>query len=105
MIHETCIGWAPSSSEGDQASEDMVPVVRTPAEQVVVAISGGGAGTTAAGSPVCLQCKCCSRSNPGNCQMTTCCSSFNCDPAGKCNLVQDKCGCTGCTAAPAPTSN
>ncbi|CAL5072256.1 unnamed protein product [Urochloa decumbens] len=83
-------GWAPE--EGDQVP-DMVPV-RTPAEQVVVAIPGG-AGTMA-GSPVCLQCRCCSRSSPGNCQMTTCCSSFNCDPAGKCNLVQDKCGCSGC---------
>nr|XP_034579708.1 uncharacterized protein LOC117843246 [Setaria viridis]TKW35192.1 hypothetical protein SEVIR_2G355900v2 [Setaria viridis] len=89
-------GWA-SADAGDQVS-DMVPV-RTPAEQVVMAISGGGAGTMAVGSPVCLQCRCCSRSSPGNCQTTTCCSSFNCDPAGKCNLVQDKCGCSGCGGA------
>ncbi|OEL24696.1 hypothetical protein BAE44_0014290 [Dichanthelium oligosanthes] len=85
-------GWAP---EDDQVS-DMVPV-RMPAEQVLVAIPGGVG--TMAGSPVCLQCRCCSRSAPGNCQMTTCCSSFNCNPAGKCNLVQGKCGCSGCGGA------
>uniref|UniRef100_A0ACD5U7A5 Uncharacterized protein n=1 Tax=Avena sativa TaxID=4498 RepID=A0ACD5U7A5_AVESA len=69
---------------------DMVPV--WPPFDGLTAIPGGGA----AGAPVCLQCRCCSRSNPSSCQMTNCCSTFNCDPAGKCNLVQRKCGCNGC---------
>jgi hypothetical protein len=73
--------------------EDMVPVQK-PAEQVVVAIPGG-ADTIMAGSSICLQCRCCSKSNPRTCQMTTCSSSFRCDRSGKCNLVQDKCGCGG----------
>ncbi|PUZ72402.1 hypothetical protein GQ55_2G391200 [Panicum hallii var. hallii] len=76
-------GWAPEE-------DDLVPV-RTPAEQVVVALPGS-AGTMA-GSSLCLQCRCCSKSSPGNCQTTTCSSGFQCDPAGKCHLVQDKCGC------------
>ncbi|CAM0906198.1 unnamed protein product [Alopecurus aequalis] len=74
---------------------DMVPV--WPPLHVLTAIPGGGmAGTLAAGAPVCLQCRCCSSSNPSNCQMTNCCSTFDCDPAGKCNVVQQKCGCSGC---------
>ena len=78
------LGWAPED-------DDMVPV-RTPAEQVGGALPGG-AGTMA-GAPLCLQCRCCSKST-GNCQITTCTSGFQCDPAGKCHLVQNKCGCSG----------
>ncbi|KAF7000595.1 hypothetical protein CFC21_016465 [Triticum aestivum] len=73
---------------------DMVPVGAP--EHALTAIPGGGAGTLAAGAPVCLQCRCCSRSNSGSCQITSCCSTFNCDPTGKCNVVQQKCGCNGC---------
>uniref|UniRef100_A0A0D9XKH1 Bowman-Birk serine protease inhibitors family domain-containing protein n=1 Tax=Leersia perrieri TaxID=77586 RepID=A0A0D9XKH1_9ORYZ len=72
--------------------DDMMPV--TPARPVMVSIITGGVGTAAA-APVCLQCRCCSRTNPSNCQITSCCSSFNCDPSGKCNLVQKRCGCDG----------
>ena len=75
-------------------NDDMVPEQTKPAEQVVVAIPGG-AGTILAGSSICLQCRCCSKSSPGTCQTTTCSSSFKCDPSGKCKLVQDKCGCGG----------
>ncbi|KAL6657875.1 hypothetical protein ACP70R_005655 [Stipagrostis hirtigluma subsp. patula] len=83
-------GW---EAEDDRAVADMVPV-QTPAERVLVAMPGGGAGAMAA--PTCLQCRCCSKSSPGSCQMTTCCSTFNCDVAGKCSLVQQTCGCSGC---------
>ncbi|TVU38577.1 hypothetical protein EJB05_11957 [Eragrostis curvula] len=73
---------------------DMVPV--SLAESVMAAMPGGG-GTMAA--PVCLQCRCCSRTNPAQCQITGCCSTFNCNPAGRCTLVQQKCGCGGCGGA------
>ncbi|ONM24240.1 uncharacterized protein [Zea mays] len=76
------------------ALDDMVPV-QMPAKQLAVAISGAAA-TIMAGSPSCLQCRCCSRSSPGTCVTTTCCSSFKCDSGGRCNLVQEKCGCSGC---------
>ncbi|KQK15847.1 uncharacterized protein LOC112270116 [Brachypodium distachyon] len=66
---------------------DMVPV--WPPFAVIEEMAGAGA-------PTCLQCRCCSKANPSSCQMTTCCSSFNCDPTGKCSLVQTKCGCNGC---------
>nr|XP_051212404.1 uncharacterized protein LOC127330109 [Lolium perenne] len=74
---------------------DMVPVWSP--EHILTAIPGGAAaGTMVAGAPVCLQCRCCSRSNSSNCQITNCCSAFNCGAAGKCNVVQQKCGCDGC---------
>ncbi|KAF0905166.1 hypothetical protein E2562_000962 [Oryza meyeriana var. granulata] len=71
------------------AADDMVPVMAG-------IIGGGGGGVGKLGAPVCLQCRCCSKSNPSNCQITRCCSTFNCDPAGKCSLVQQQCGCSGC---------
>ncbi|KAJ1291317.1 hypothetical protein BS78_02G307300 [Paspalum vaginatum] len=84
--------WA--LQEDDQlVMPDMVPV-QTPAERVLVAIPS--AAGTMAGSPICLQCRCCSKSSPSTCKVTSCCSSFNCDHSGKCNLVQNKCGCGGC---------
>jgi hypothetical protein len=79
--------------------DDMV-LVEKPAEQVVVAIPGGAGTIMPGSSAICLQCRCCSRSNPGKCQISTCCSSLNCDRGGnKCNLLQDKCGCAGCSVA------
>uniref|UniRef100_A0A0E0FBQ8 Bowman-Birk serine protease inhibitors family domain-containing protein n=1 Tax=Oryza meridionalis TaxID=40149 RepID=A0A0E0FBQ8_9ORYZ len=66
-----------------------------PAKPVVVAIGGGGGGGVVGtlAAPLCLQCRCCSKANPSNCQLTSCSSTFNCDPAGKCTLVQQRCGC------------
>ncbi|GJN11446.1 hypothetical protein PR202_ga29640 [Eleusine coracana subsp. coracana] len=81
-------GWA-------MAAADMVPV--SPARNTMVAMPGGGVGTLAA--PVCLQCRCCSRKNPAQCVTVSCCSTFNCDTAGKCNLVPEKCDCQGCGGA------
>ncbi|KAF8664411.1 hypothetical protein HU200_054583 [Digitaria exilis] len=86
-------GWAPE--EDDHQVPDMAPVQSPAAGKVMVPIPGA-AGTTTEGSPVCLQCRCCYKSNPGNCKITTCCSSFSCDPAGKCHLVPGVCGCSGC---------
>ena len=48
---------------------------------------------SSASSFFCMQCRCCSKST-GNSQITTCTSGFQCDPAGKCHLVQNKCGCS-----------
>ncbi|CAD6223565.1 unnamed protein product [Miscanthus lutarioriparius] len=88
-------GWA---LEDHEVMPDDMVLVEKPAEQVVVEIPGG-ASTITPGSIICLQCRCCSRSNPGKCLITTCCSSLNCDRGGKCNNVQDKCGCAGCDVA------
>ncbi|EAY82965.1 hypothetical protein OsI_38188 [Oryza sativa Indica Group] len=83
--------WAVDQLDAEVA-DDMVPT--KPTKPVVVAITGGGdvvVGTLAA--PLCLQCRCCSKTNPSNCELTSCSSTFNCDPAGKCTLVQQGCGC------------
>ena len=88
------LGWA--LQVDDEVMPDDKVLVEKPAEQVVVAIPGG-AGTIAPGSIICLQCQCCSRSNPGKCEINTCCSSLNCDRGSKCDLVKDKCGCAGCS--------
>jgi hypothetical protein len=80
-----------SATEEAVAVEDMVPV----SKHVTVAMPSGGVGTTLV-EPVCLQCRCCPKSNPAQCVVTNCCSTFDCNPAGKCNVVQQKCGCSGC---------
>lgn len=85
-------GWAIEA-----AAADMVPV--SPAQRVTVVIPGGASGVGTLAAPLCMQCRCCSRSNPAHCVATTCCSAFNCNTAGKCNLVQQKCGCSGCGGA------
>jgi hypothetical protein len=87
---------AGSATEEAVAVEDMVPV--SAAEHVTVAMPSGSVGTMLA-APVCLQCRCCPKSNPAQCVVTNCCSTFNCNPAGKCNVVQQKCGCGGCGGA------
>uniref|UniRef100_A0A0E0FCD1 Bowman-Birk serine protease inhibitors family domain-containing protein n=1 Tax=Oryza meridionalis TaxID=40149 RepID=A0A0E0FCD1_9ORYZ len=78
-----------------EVADDMVPVKPAkPAKPVVVAITGGGDGVVGTlAAPLCLQCRCCSKTNPSNCELTSCSSTFNCDPAGKCTLVQQRCGC------------
>jgi hypothetical protein len=85
---------AQAGSTTEDAMADMVPVSVPVSEHVTVAMLGGGVGTLAA-RLACLQCKCCNSSNPTQCEDTSCCATFNCDPAGKCTFVKQKCGCGG----------
>ncbi|KAL6897305.1 hypothetical protein ACP4OV_007001 [Aristida adscensionis] len=80
------------------AAADMVPALELSFVPVAGG-GGGGVGRMQAGKPMCLQCRCCSKSSPGSCQQMSCCSVFDCDGAGNCHVVQQKCGCAGCGGA------
>nr|CAB3470784.1 unnamed protein product [Digitaria exilis] len=73
-------GWAPV--------DDQVVDMRV-VEQVVTLPGSVG---MIDGSSLCMDCLCCAKGNPGNCQKIKCCAKRNCKPTGTCTVVQD-CGC------------
>ncbi|KAF8648154.1 hypothetical protein HU200_065008 [Digitaria exilis] len=72
---------------------DIVPIQRV-VEQVVTLPGSVG---MIDGSSLCMDCLCCAKGDPGNCQKIKCCAKRNCKPTGTCTIVQD-CGCS-CSGA------